>query len=231
MAELKTFHLYHYQPNSLPPEEIADRAWLINNAVSYSVVAVIQAPSVTEALQAAQCKATSCPLPRRTVVQAGNLFRETFPGDVLVAEQAAWMVDGANQVRPITATLSRPWKSLRHRSDQQAAVDTLAWSPDGTIIATAAGDRRVGLLVVANDNEQYPRSYKRGEGYSVRALAWSPRGFRLAAASHNGDVQVWKPAPWQHEGVSGSILTCATEEGHFLFTSRAVTRPPATGSP
>jgi dipeptidyl aminopeptidase/acylaminoacyl peptidase len=227
MKELQTYHLYHHQPDPLPLEEVADRAWLINNAVAYSMAAVIQAPDVAEALQAAQCKATSRPLPRRAAVQASNLFRETLPGDVLVAEKAAWMVDETNQARPLAYPLNQPWKHLRQHSYHQAAVATLAWSPDGKIIAAvAAADHRVVLHVVTSD-EGYRNAYHRGEGHSVMALAWSPRGTRLAAARYDGDIHLWKPAPWEHGGVSGSILICRTEErGRSYVTAHCVAWSP-----
>jgi WD40 repeat protein len=210
MKELKTYHLYHHQPDPLPLEAVEDRTWLINNAVGYSVVAVIQAPSATDALHAAECKAQARPLPRSTVVHVGNLFRETLPGDVLVGTTEAWMVDISRQLR----TLSYAKSQSRQRLSQCSTIDDLAWSPDGRLLAVAENDRRVVLHTLEHTNA-YPAAYTRGE-YAAEHLAWSPDGTRLASGGYRGEVHIWRPAPWRttgfHCGYTGSILICGTEE-------------------
>jgi WD40 repeat protein len=207
---MKTFHLYHHYPDQLPLEEISDQTWLINNAMTYSLVATIEASSATEALQAAQLKAQERSVPRSVSIQVGNLFRETLPGDVLVAEYAAWMVDRTGHLQSIAYAASRPYKRLRQRSGQRSLVYALAWSPDGTILAASGDDRRVVLHVVATDQD-YPHAYERG-GYATKHLAWSPHGSLLASTGNHGEVHIWRPAPWCHDGALGSILLCRTEE-------------------
>lgn len=210
MKQLTTFHLYHHQPDPLPLEAVEDRAWLINNAVAYSVVAVIDAPSAGDALQAAQCKAQARTLPRSTVVRAGNLFRETLPGDVLVTNNNAWMVDVSQQIRKVSYAKSQTRRSLGQRS----TIDELAWSPDGRLLAVAENDRRV-VLRTLEGRDEYPTAYRLGE-YAAERLAWSPDGMRLASGGCHGEVHIWRPAPWRssgyNSGYTGSVLICGTEE-------------------
>jgi WD40 repeat protein len=206
-----TFHLYHHQPDPLPFASVEDRAWLINNALSYSVVAVIEAADAPTALHAAQCKAQGCPLPRATVVRAGNLLRETRPGDVLLSRLFAWMVDDAHHLHRL-ALLNRP---PQRTVGLWSTIQDLAWSPDGRILAAAEQDRRVVLLTQDRDPAS-PLAHRHGEDGAAAHLAWSPDGRRLASAGASGEVHLWRPAPWRtagrHAGSTGSILICSTEE-------------------
>jgi WD40 repeat protein len=206
-----TFHLYHHQPDPLPLASVEDRAWLVNNALSYGIVAVIEAADAPTALHAAQCKAQSRPLPRATVVRAGNLLRETRPGDVLVTRTAAWMVDDSHHLHQL-ALLSSP---LQRTVGLRSTIQDLAWSPDGRILAAAEQDRQVVLLTQDCDHA-YPPVYRRGEDGAAAHLAWSPDGRRLASAGSGGEVHLWQPAPWRttgrNAGSTGSILICSTEE-------------------
>jgi WD40 repeat protein len=217
MPNLTTFHLYHHQPGPLPSEAAEDRAWLINNAFAYSVVAVIDAPSVRDALQAAQCKAQARTLPRSIAVRAGNLLRETLPGDVLVTRNDAWMVvgDTTSPVRKISYEKSPTLRSFGQRS----TVDGLAWSPDGRLLAVAENDNRVVLRTLEGKGD-YPTAYTRGQ-YAAEHLAWSLDGTRLASGGSAGEVHVWQPAPWRtngsHSGYMGSILICGHDESDASY--------------
>ena len=70
MKSRSTFHLYHHQPAPLAPEAVQAHSWLINNAVSYAIVASISASTSEEALLVAQQQAKGEQLPRGTVVRA-----------------------------------------------------------------------------------------------------------------------------------------------------------------
>lgn len=207
MPHLTTYHLFHRQADPLPPGAVDDHAWLINNACSYNVVAVIEAPGAGEALQAAQCKAQARTLPRSTLIRAGNLLRETLPGDVLVSKNEAWIVDASQQIRKVSYKTNQNRKSFRQRS----TINDLAWSPNGLILAIAENDRRVVLRIPENTNE-YPPAYSRGEYAAAERLAWSPDGTRLASAGSRSEVHIWQPALWRSNGYTGSILICGTEE-------------------
>ncbi len=79
-------------------------------------------------------------------------------------------------------------------SGHQGWVGKLAWSPDGTILASASGD------YMAHD--QTARLWKRdgtpiavlsAHTAEVYALAWSPDGSILATGGGDGTVRLWKP--------------------------------------
>lgn len=214
---MTTYYLYHHYPDPLSPEAVGDSHWLINNTASYSMVAVIDAPDASLALHAAICKANDQTVPRKTAVRAGNLLRETFPGDVLVSSTDAWMVqtNAASPLRKVSYEKSPTLRSFGQRS----TVDGLAWSPDGRLLAIAENDRRV-VLRTLDGKDDYPPAYTRGE-YAAERLAWSPDGTRLASAGSHGEVHLFSPAPWRTSGYgcgyTGSLLICGHAENDWSY--------------
>ncbi|HEY6406237.1 MAG TPA: serine/threonine-protein kinase, partial [Ktedonobacteraceae bacterium] len=91
-------------------------------------------------------------------------------------------------------------------------VNAVAWSPDGTLIASASTN--VQLWEATNGNTVF--SY-RGHSKTVNTLAWSPdrtsstpgRGFRIASCSDDKTVQVWNAA-------TGANITTYTGHDHIL---------------
>lgn len=75
-----------------------------------------------------------------------------------------------------------PW----HASHQP--VTTLAWSPDGAVIATGSADGRVRLWNATNGMAL--RAPLRHSA-AVSALAFTPAGAQLAGGGTDGQVQVW----------------------------------------
>src|SRR5437660_1733541 len=67
-------------------------------------------------------------------------------------------------------------------------VTAVAWSPDGTLIASANQYRTVQVWDAATG--RYVFTY-RGHSSSVNGVAWSPDGKRIASASDDHTVQVW----------------------------------------
>ncbi|GAA0593826.1 NACHT and WD repeat domain-containing protein [Actinomadura livida] len=68
-------------------------------------------------------------------------------------------------------------------------VWSVAWSPDGSRLATASADHSVRVW---EDGAEV--AVLRGHEAMVSAVAWSPDGSRLASASDDGTVRIWDVA-------------------------------------
>ncbi len=70
-----------------------------------------------------------------------------------------------------------------------SSVECIAWSPDGTSIASAGMDETVQLWVPTSGKLRFTfRSHRT----TIYALAWSPDGDYLASSDDYGHVAVWK---------------------------------------
>jgi len=78
-------------------------------------------------------------------------------------------------------------RTLR-RFEEPGQVVCLAYSPDGTTLATAGTDQLISLWDVASGRL---RAKFTGHTGVVWSLAWSPDGQRLATAGWDGSVRVW----------------------------------------
>ena len=62
-----------------------------------------------------------------------------------------------------------------------------AWSPDGTMLATASG-KNVSVLNVADGSILW---HLEGHASQVSSISWSPDGTRLASGASDRTVRIW----------------------------------------
>ena len=124
----------------------------------------------------------------------------------------------------------RYWDRLR-RSElfalkgHKGGVNSVAFSPDGTRLASASVDQTMKLWDVATGEEMLTI---KGHTKSVYDLAFSPDGTRLASASADKTVKVWEAATGQEmstlKGHKGGVLSVAFSPDGMRLASASFDR-------
>eukprot|EP00873_Tetraselmis_striata_P021585 jgi/Tetstr1/441849/TSEL_030062.t3 len=93
-------------------------------------------------------------------------------------------------------------------------VSSVAFSPDGTRLASASGDKTVRVWNALTGEEALPQPL-RGHTDWVTSVAFSPDGTRLASASYDKTVRVWnaltgeEALPQPLQGHTGGVTSVA----------------------
>jgi len=80
---------------------------------------------------------------------------------------------------------------LHTLSGHDDRVRSVAFSPDGRLLASGSDDNKVKIWEVASGRLLHTLS---GHGDWVRSVAFSPDGRLLASGSDDGTVKIWGPA-------------------------------------
>jgi sugar lactone lactonase YvrE len=110
-----------------------------------------------------------------------------------------------NRSRRVQVAGARHLRTLEGHSHW---LHSVAWSPDGQTLASAASDNTIHLWVV-RDGTLVRRL--QGHAGSVRDVAWSPDGQMLATASEDNTLRLWRAA-------DGAILCAMEGHSHWLHS-------------
>ncbi|SIO65871.1 WD domain-containing protein, G-beta repeat-containing protein [Singulisphaera sp. GP187] len=136
---------------------------------------------------------------RLLAAATGRVPAMTEPTDVeQVGEIRLWdLSDGG----------AKPWASL---VGHDYGIISIAFSPDGTTLATGGFDRAVKLWDVASGQEW--ATLEGHEGW-VATVAFSPDGTVLATGSHDQTIKLWNPLTGQKlatlRGHTGNVYSVA----------------------
>ncbi|KAJ5652726.1 hypothetical protein N7507_010152 [Penicillium longicatenatum] len=120
---------------------------------------------------------------------------------VLQEERADWVLNN-----PV---MEEYWSPCLQTLEGHGSIQSIAWSPDGSLLASGSNDKTVRVWDPATGQTV---STLEGHSDSVFSIAWSPDGSRLASGSYDTTVRVWDPTTGQ---------TVSTLEGHGSVQSIA----------
>ena len=133
---------------------------------------------------------------------------------------------------PVLPVISKPLVTtpLMTYSGHSAAVNSVAWKPKTTLLASASDDGTVQAWDSTTGKTVLPPC--REPGGSLMSVAWSPNGKYLASASTNKLVQVWSTntssqsvvtAPFvTYTGHTDAVMSVAwSPEGKYLASASA----------
>jgi serine/threonine protein kinase/WD40 repeat protein len=101
-------------------------------------------------------------------------------------------------------------------ADRHGWPDSLAWSPDGSLLALGGNDTNIYLCKIPGGKVQ---AVLRGHEHMVIGVEFHPSGRLLASCSHDDTTRLWSFAPGGELVLPGEKGTCFSRDGRRLTTS------------
>ncbi len=166
------------------------RRGLLSGAVAVLVAASLVAAGVFYSLQQTAVQRQKIATSRLLIMESETLG-DTDPVLSKLLSVAAWRVNPSSDAQyAMLAAANLP--GIAALAATTGSIHTVAFSPDGKILATGSQDGRVRLWDVATRRQVGP-SLTVGT-VAVNKVAFSPDGKILAAASITGTVRLWDVA-------------------------------------
>lgn len=218
---------------------------LLAGAAALLLVAVVSGVLALVSANEAERQARTA-LTRQLMTDAGTL-RATQPDLALLLN-----VEALHRAPPdlqedallaLQQTLNRPFRVATQHLTHAESVNAVAFSADGTVLASASDDHTVRLWDVATGKQN--GQPLEGHTAGVHGVAFSPRaspdGPLLASASNDGSLRLWDTATGLPHGAplteqptpvgdvafspDGSLVAATTEGGRLLAWDVATGNP------
>ncbi|HEY4033249.1 MAG TPA: serine/threonine-protein kinase [Ktedonobacteraceae bacterium] len=135
----------------------------------------------------------------------------------LVQTEKVWDTQSPTQLAKVSRLAGTLLCAYQGHSE---GVQAVAWSPDGSRIASGSSDETVQIWDATTGTRA---GIYRGHAGSVSTIAWSPDGTRIASGSDDGTVQIWNTTTGMQVGTYGShshaVCTVAWSPDGVLIAS------------
>jgi WD40 repeat protein len=197
-------------------------------AIAAAIVAIVQTGHAHEAKDAALSRQLS--VEAESELEAGDRSR-----GVLLSLEAYRAANTAAARGGLMSSLFSTKGELAYLSGHAGAVNGVAFSSDGTRLASASADRTVAVW----DTLSWRRLVVLRAGTELNGVAFSPNGRMLAAAGQDGTITLWNANTGVRLGVlpsdgsavesvafssDGSVLASGSKDGAVTLWDRTTGR-------